>query len=136
MRLVEQIFVEDHNSNFRTRYTKYRAGRLKHQYWLWNRKQDQKKLDIYDASILRNCQPGKTAFFASAGYYLKDIWPDIDSIEMHPVVKEFYPNVFLVETREHLDHIDTITLRSSIIEVIIGSQLTDWSATSRTTAEF
>lgn len=103
MRLVEQIFVEDHNRDFRTRYTKYRAGRLKHQYWLWNRKQDQKKLDAYDASILRNCQPGKTAFFASAGYYLKDIWPDIDSIEMHPVVKEFYPNVILVENREHLD---------------------------------
>lgn len=103
MRLVEQIFDKDHSSNFRTRYTKYRAGRLKHQYWLWNRKQDQKKLDIYDASILRNCQPGKTAFFASTGYYLKDIWPDIDSIEMHPVVREFYPNVFLVGTREHLD---------------------------------
>lgn len=103
MRLIEQIFVEEHNSNFRTRYTKYRAGRLKHQYWLWNRKQQQKRIDVYDASILKNCQPGKTTFCASAGYYLKDFYPDIDSIEMHPIVKEFYPAVILVTSREDLD---------------------------------
>lgn len=104
MRLVEQIYPEDHNNTFRTRYTKYRAGRLKHQYWLWNRKQQIKKIDQYDASILRNCQSGRTAFFASAGYYLRDIWPDIDSIEMHPVVKEFYSDAILVPDRKSLPH--------------------------------
>jgi hypothetical protein len=103
MRLVEQIHTDEHNNKFRTRYTKYRTGRLKHQYWLWNRKHHDKKIDHYDAAILRNCQPGKTAFFASAGYYLKDIWPDIDSIEMHSVVKEFYPDVVLVPDRGSLD---------------------------------
>lgn len=102
MRLVEQIIKTEHKENFKTRYIKYRAGRLKHQYWLWNRKQDQKIIDEYDAKILRNCQPGRTAFFSSAGYYLKDIWPEIDSIEMYPVVQEFYPEVITVDSRSQL----------------------------------
>lgn len=102
MKLVEQIFPNEHNNTFKTRYIKYRAGRLKHQYWLWNRKCNNKFLDSYDAKILANCQAGKTAFFSSAGYYLKDIWPDIDSIETHSVVKEFYPDVILVRNRAAL----------------------------------
>jgi hypothetical protein len=102
MRLVEQIIKTEHKENFKTRYIKYRAGRLKHQYWLWNRKQDQKIIDEYDAKILRNCQPGRTAFFSSARYYLKDIWPEIDSIEMYPVVQEFYPGVITVDSRGQL----------------------------------
>lgn len=102
MRLIEQIYPQEHNSNFRTRYTKYRAGRLKHQYWLWNRKHEDKKIDSYDAAILANCQPGRTAFFGSAGHYLKDIWSDIDSIELHHVVKEFYQDAIIVTDRQHL----------------------------------
>jgi hypothetical protein len=102
MRLVEQIIKQEHKENFKTRYIKYRAGRLKHQYWLWNRKQQNKIIDEYDATIIRNCQPGKTAFFSSAGYYLKDIWPEIDSIELYPVVQEFYPQVITVESRDQL----------------------------------
>lgn len=103
MRLVEQIHTQEHNHKFRTRYMKYRAGRLKHQYWLWNRKHQHKKIDAYDAAILANCQPGNTAFFASAGYYLRDIWPDIDSIELHAVVKEFYPDAIVVSDRARLE---------------------------------
>jgi hypothetical protein len=102
MRLIEQIHKDEHKTDFRTRYIKYRAGRLKHQYWLWNRKRINKVVDEYDAKILTNCKPGTTAFFASAGYYLKEIWPHIDSIEMHPVVKEFYHDVILTQTRDSL----------------------------------
>ena len=102
MQLVEKIITADHKTDFKTRYVKYRAGRLKHQYWLWNRKSQNKVVDEYDAAILKNCQAGKTAFFASAGYYLKDIWPDIDSIEMHPVVSEFYSDVIFTESRQEL----------------------------------
>jgi len=102
MRLVEQLHSTDHLTDFRTRYIKYRAGRLKHQYWLWNRKREMKIVDWYDAMILRNCQPGTTAFFASSGYYLRDIWPGIDSLEMHTVVKEFYPDVILIDNRKNL----------------------------------
>jgi hypothetical protein len=102
MQLVEKIIHADHKTDFKTRYIKYRAGRLKHQYWLWNRKFQNKIVDEYDACILKNCQAGKTAFFASAGYYLKDIWPDIDSIEMHPVVSEFYPNIIFTKSRQEL----------------------------------
>jgi hypothetical protein len=102
MQLVEQIFVKDHKTDFKTRYIKYRAGRLKHQYWLWNRHRKDKIVDSYDAMILKNCCPGHIAFFSSAGYYLKDIWPAIDSIETHSVVKEFYPSTLLVSNRQNL----------------------------------
>jgi hypothetical protein len=102
MQLVEKIFTSDHKTDFKTRYIKYRAGRLKHQYWLWNRKTQQKLIDQYDAKIIKNCGPGRTAFFSSSGYYLKDIWPEIDSIEIYPVVKEFYPDVILVASRDQL----------------------------------
>jgi len=102
MKLVEQIHQDEHKTDFRTRYMKYRAGRLKHQYWLWNRKRSSKLLDEYDAKILKNCKPGSIAFFSSAGYYLKDIWPHIDSIEMYPVVKEFCNNVILTDARSSL----------------------------------
>lgn len=102
MKLVEQIHTDEHRSDFKTRYIKYRAGRLKHQYWLWNRKRINKVVDQYDAQILKNCQPGSIAFFASSGYYLRDIWPQIDSIEMHGVVKEFYPDVVHVNSRAEI----------------------------------
>jgi len=105
MKLVEQIYQDEHQTGFRTRYIKYRAGRLKHQYWLWNRKHKEKVIDEYDALILKNCQIGKTAFFCSAGYYLKDIWPTVDSIEMHPIVKEFYKDIILVKNRQELSTI-------------------------------
>ena len=60
MRLVEQLNPAEHKTNFKTRYTKYRTGRLKHQYWLWNRKTKQNKIiDLYDSLILKNCKLGK-----------------------------------------------------------------------------
>lgn len=104
MKLVEQIYPDEHKNDFKTRYVKYRAGRLKHQYWLWNRKRSHKVVDQYDVKILENCQPGRTAFFCSAGYYLKDIWPEIDSIEIHPIVKEFYDDVILIDSRENISN--------------------------------
>ena len=93
-------------TDWRTSYLRYRLGRLKHQYWLDNRKNpDHAVVDEYDHRILQNCQPGHTVFFASAGYYLKDIWPDITVVEMHPVVKSFYPSVFICEDRNTIDTI-------------------------------
>lgn len=102
MKLVEQIYPNEHLTDFKTQYIKYRAGRLKHQYWLWNRKRSHKVVDEYDALILKNCQLGRTAFFCSGGYYLKDIWPEIDSIEMHAVVKNFCNDVIVVPDRSDL----------------------------------
>jgi hypothetical protein len=102
MQLIEQIYPDQHSQDFKTQYIKYRVGRLKHQYWLWNRKRDHKQVDWYDALILKNCQPGRTAFFSSAGYYLQEIWPEIDSIEMHPVTTKFCPSCILVHSRNNL----------------------------------
>lgn len=93
-------------SDWRTQYIRYRLGRLKHQYWLWNRKNKDKALiDEYDYTILNNCKPGTTVFFASSGYYLKDIFPEIEVIEMCPVVKTFYPNVYICPNRESLSEL-------------------------------
>ena len=90
-------------TDWKTQYIRYRLGRLKHQYWLWNRKNsNQALIDEYDYAILRNCQPGTTVFFASSGYYLKDIYPEIEVVEMHPVVKTFYPTVHICTDRQNL----------------------------------
>lgn len=103
-----QIQVENFNqatfkTDWRTQYIKYRAGRLKHQLWLRNRKNpNDAVVDSYDYRILQNCQPGTTAFYGSAGHYLRDIFPTIETIEMYPVVKTFYPDVHICTDRSKL----------------------------------
>lgn len=88
--------------DWKTLYRRYRIGRLKHQYWLWNRKQKHKFLiDEYDYKILKNCKDGITVFYASSGYYLKDLFPKIISVEQHPIVKSFYKDV-IISSREEL----------------------------------
>lgn len=97
----EQSFIK---TDWKTQYTRYRLGRLKHQYWLWNRKkQDHVLVDEYDQKIINNCRPGRSVFFASSGYYLKDIYEGIDVIEMHPIVKAFYPDVYICENRSEIN---------------------------------
>ncbi len=88
----------------KTQYIRYRIGRIKHQYWLWNRKHhDQVYIDECDHRILQNCKPGKTVFYCSAGYYLKDIFNmDIDVIETHPIVKHFYEDCYISRDRTTL----------------------------------
>lgn len=102
--LIEFFDAGKIKTDWKTQYIRYRIGRLKHQYWLWNRKQKDKALvDEYDYLILQNCQPGTTIFFCSSGYYLKDIYPEIEVIEMHPVVKTFYDNLYICSDRNKLD---------------------------------
>lgn len=88
--------------DWRTQYRRYRTGRLKHQYWLENRKSNTALVDEYDYQILKNCQPGHTVFFSSAGYYLKDIWPEITVVELYPIVQTFYPNSVYIDHRSKL----------------------------------
>ena len=103
-KLLEFFNQSNIKSDWKTQYIRYRLGRLKHQYWLWNRKNKAKfVIDEYDHAILKNCQDGKTVFFASSGYYLKDAWPEIEVIEMHPVVKTFYDNVKIVQNRAEIE---------------------------------
>jgi len=101
--IIENFDQSQIKSDWKTQYTRYRLGRLKHQYWLINRKNpEQAIMDTYDYSVLKNCQQGTTVFFASAGYYLKDIFPEIEVVEMHPVVKTFYPNAHICKHRSQL----------------------------------
>lgn len=102
-KLIEFFDQMPMRDDWRTQYIRYRLGRLKHQYWLWNRKrQTGVVIDEYDHFVLRNCQPGHTVFFASAGYYLRDIWPDITVVEQWPVVKTFYPDAIICYDRKEL----------------------------------
>jgi hypothetical protein len=105
-KIIEWFNHSSIKTDWKTQYIRYRLGRLKHQYWLWNRKNPTQALvDEYDYSILKNCQPGRTVFFASAGYYLKDIWPKIEVVEMHPVVETFYPgNIYICQNRAQLSN--------------------------------
>jgi hypothetical protein len=83
-------------TDWRTLYRRYRIGRLKHQYWLWNRKSQNKYvIDAYDHKILKNCQSGTTVFFDSSAYYLKDMFPEIVVVESHEVVKSFRDDVII-----------------------------------------
>jgi hypothetical protein len=103
MKIIEYFNQSSVKTDWKTQYIRYRLGRLKHQYWLLNRKnKDQIVIDSYDYSILRNCQPGHTVFFGSAGYYLMDLLPDIHIVEMHPVVKTFYPEAIICEDRNNI----------------------------------
>ena len=87
--------------DWRTLYIRYRIGRVRHQYWLWNRKRKlQYLIDGYDKYILENCQPGTTVFFASAAYYLKDMFPEIEVVEQHPVVATFRKDVHVLQREE------------------------------------
>lgn len=102
-KLIEFFDQSQIRTDWKTQYIRYRLGRLKHQYWLDNRKNPtHAKVDQYDYRILQNCQAGHTVFFGSSGYYLRDIWPEITAVEMHPVVKTFYPEAIICEHRQDL----------------------------------
>lgn len=102
-KLIETFSQMTMKTDWKTQYIRYRLGRLKHQYWLLNRKNpDVAVIDSYDYSIIKNCQPGTTVFFASAGQYIADIFPEVKVIEMHPVVKTFYPDAYICENRDNL----------------------------------
>jgi hypothetical protein len=105
-KIIEFFEQSSIKTDWKTQYIRYRLGRLKHQYWLWNRKKkDHALIDEYDYKIINNCQSGRTVFFASSGYYLKDIYENIDTIEMHPVVKTFYPDTYICEDRSQLKEV-------------------------------
>jgi len=102
-KIIEFFDQSSMKNDWKTHYIRYRLGRLKHQYWLWNRKNPNRAIiDQYDHAIIKNCQPGRTVFFASAGYYMRDIFPDIEVVEMHPVVQTFYPAAYICNNRSEL----------------------------------
>ena len=106
LKLIEFFNQVGIRKDWRTQYIRYRLGRLKHQYWLWNRKRRGNFLvDKYDYRILQNCQPGNTVFFSSSGYYLKDIWPEIIVVEQFPVVSTFYKDAIICEDRADLPRV-------------------------------
>jgi hypothetical protein len=102
-KLLEFYDQGELRTDWKIQYQRYRVGRVKHQYWLDNRKNPtHARVDEYDYRILQNCQPGHTVFFSSSAYYLKDLWPEITVVEMFPFVKTFYPDAIICERREDI----------------------------------
>jgi hypothetical protein len=84
-------------------YIKYRVGRIRHEFWLKNRKDKNNfYIDPYDWFIINNLKPGKTCFYSSAGYYLNELIEDLTVIENKPVVKSFYPDAVICNRREEI----------------------------------
>lgn len=100
MNYIDHLYNIPLDTSWKTQYLRFRMGRLKHRYWLTNRKRTGEFLiDSYDYFILSKLQPGPTIIFGSAGYYLEDIIEDLHVVEMHPVVKTFYPQAIIVTDR-------------------------------------
>ena len=103
--LIEHFDEYQMVDNDRHNYIRYRLGRIKHYYWLKNRKnKDVKLLDEYDDFIIKNLNPGKTCVFGCAGYYLDEWIKDLTVVEQWPIVKTFYPEAHIIKDRKDLYH--------------------------------
>jgi len=102
MKPIEFHIKTEQKEDFKTDYIHYRLGRIKHELWLMNRKRKEKILYEDDKRILENCKEGRTLFFDSAGYYIKDLYPEleIDVVESRKVVKKFYPNCIFMSRKD------------------------------------
>jgi hypothetical protein len=106
MRYIDHLYDLPFNGTWKTQYLRFRTGRLKHQYWLNNRKNPNNFIiDNYDYFIVKNLNPGHTTIFGSAGYYLDDVIENLHVVEMHPVVKTFYPTAIIVGDRVEIKNL-------------------------------
>jgi hypothetical protein len=86
----------------KTEYLAYRVGKIKHELWLKSRKTNNVYLTSYDNHILEKLQPGATAIFGSAGYFLEDCIENLTVIETQKIVKSFYPKAVIVKGRDEI----------------------------------
>lgn len=86
----------------KTAYLRYRVSKIKHELWLKSRKSNKVYLTLYDNYILGKLQPGATAIFGSAGYFLEDCVEDLTVIESQEIVKSFYPKAVIVKDRQEI----------------------------------
>jgi len=90
-------------NNDRHNYIRYRIGRIKHEYWLRNRKNKQEKLlDSFDNFVIKNLKPGNTCVYGCAGYYLEDWIKDLTVVEQWDIVKKIYPKAHIIKQRKDL----------------------------------
>lgn len=95
--------VETTNGVNKSSYIKYRVGRIRHEFWLKNRKSKTNfYIDPYDWFIVNNLKPGNTCIYASAGYYLDELIENLTVIESKPVVKSFYPGAVICKHQSEI----------------------------------
>jgi hypothetical protein len=115
--------VSDRSEVSKHNYIRYRIGRIKHEYWLKNRKSKDKILvDTYDWFILNNLRPGNTCMFGSAGYYLDQLVENLTVVEDWPVVKWFYPAATIITDRKEFGTLYPNTFDNFIVVNNRGDQ--------------
>jgi hypothetical protein len=82
-------------ANYRNRYTRWKFGKPKHNYYVKNRRAPIKILDLYDQYILENLNPGTTMAFDCAGYYLDGLVDDLCVVDLDPIVLSWYPQAHI-----------------------------------------
>lgn len=107
MKLIEHFSDFDQVSNEQSidkhNYIRYRLGRIRHAYWLKNRKRtDNFVIDEYDWFIINNLRPGKTCYYGSAGYYLDQVIKNLTVIEHRNIVGHFYPKAHIMYDRAEI----------------------------------
>ena len=102
MKLIESFDEHPMSETDKTSYIRYRLGRIKHELWIRNRKNNTVQIDAYDNFIVNNIKPGRTCMFGSAGYYLEKVIPQLHVIEQKPIVKKFYPKAVIAQDRKDI----------------------------------
>jgi hypothetical protein len=117
--------VSDCDAKDRHNYIRYRLGRLKHEFWLKNRKSKTEIIvDSYDWFILNNLKPGNTCMFGSAGYYVDQLVENLTVVEQWSVVKGFYPNAVIIKDRKDFGQLYPDTFDNF---VVINNRGEHWS---------
>lgn len=77
--------------SYRNRYTRWKFGKPKHNYYVKNRRSQIKVLDLWDQYILSNAKSGCTIAFDCAGYYLDGVIDDLVVVDLDPIILSWFP---------------------------------------------
>lgn len=100
-RYSDTTFVE----NYRNRYTRWKFGKPKHNYYVKNRRSKVKVFDYYDKYIIDNLGPGNTVAFDTAGYYLDGVVDNLTVIDLDPIVRSWYPQAVIFKEEKDVEHL-------------------------------
>ena len=87
-RYSDATFVD----TYRNRYTRWKFGKPKHNYYVRNRRSDEKILDLYDKYLIENVVPGQTIAFDCAGYYLDEFIDNLTVVDLDSIVLSWFPS--------------------------------------------
>lgn len=87
-------------NTYRNRYTRWKFGKPKHNYYVRNRRSATKILDYYDQYLLENLKPGNTIAFDCAGYYLDEFVDNLTVVDLDPIVLSWFPTATIYTSED------------------------------------